>query len=472
MQNKFGVYLVNTHDKAETWDYMSKLNPNAIRILDPSVSLVKRVYDMFPNALIFPRYWAISENQEEYQRNPVGLANQHVEFWKNTIAEYAKAGMDKDRFVTVSTNEPRIYSDVDRNKDYAGWRKDMDNIYRYNLEYNLTLAAGLGKQNIKTCLLNFSTGHPANLKDNEPSYWQWAQPLVEPTNRYGHYWCIHEYFGKGGIKELWGWLCGRWQHIPFDVPIVVGEFSLDRCTTEPSVNQQQRGWQSVMSKQQFAIEVNSYLAHVELDKRVKTVFPFLTDYADNKWQSFDTNPARNEILKEKSVNYETYLPVVIIDEKPPIEPEPPVEPSDNIYRLKWPILSPITQFFGGTHEGLDVGVQSGTPIYAISDGDVAWVDFEKNGYGNYVRIWHKHLKVHSFVGHCSVIIVKQGDKVKKGQLLGYSGNTGNSTGSHTHWEIRMADSSGVYLSNVSLFSNGKVDPLTYLYALDSVFGHE
>jgi murein DD-endopeptidase MepM/ murein hydrolase activator NlpD len=469
MQNKFGVYLVNTHDKAETWDYMSKLNPNAIRILDPSVSLVKRVYDMFPNALIFPRYWAISENQEEYQRNPVGLANQHVEFWKNTIAEYAKAGMDKDRFVTVSTNEPRIYSDVDRNKDYFGWRKDMDNIYRYNLEYNLTLANGLGKQGIKSCLLNLSTGHPANLKDNEPSYWQWAQSLVEPTNRYGHYWCIHEYFGKGGIKELWGWLCGRWQHIPFDVPIVVGEFSLDRYTTEPSVNQQQRGWQSVMSKQQFAIEVNSYLAHVELDPRVKTVFPFLTDYASNMWQSFDLNPARNEILKEKSVNYETYLPVIINTGTPP---EPPVEPSDNIYRLKWPVLSPITQLYGGEHSGLDIALPNRTPIYALTDGDVAWVDSEINGYGNYVRVYHKSLSAHSFYAHFDTVVVKQGDKVKKGQLLGYSGSTGNSTGFHLHLELRLANPDGSYRQGVSTFRNAQVDPLSFLYALDSAFGHE
>jgi hypothetical protein len=469
MQNKIGVYFVPTHDKNSDWDYIKQLNPSVIRIMDASNEKVKRLYNLLPNAIIYPRYWSISEDQARYKSDPVGLAKDHVNFWRDKIKEYESFGMDRNRFVTVSQNEPTIWSNANRNQDYNAWLADMKNVYRYNLEYNLTLANDMGKHGIKSTLLGLSVGHPANLKDAEPPYWGWAEPLVEPTLKYGHIWELHEYWSNQGPQQNWGWWAGRWTSVPFDVPIIIGECGIDKYVEDGSVSQHKRGWQAWVTPKEYAKQINSYAAHLELDERVFGTFVFLTDFASRDWASFNTEAAHSEILKEKSVNYETYLPVIINTGTPP---EPPVEPSDNIYRLKWPVLSPITQFFGGTHEGLDIGVQSGTPIYAISDGDVAWVDFEKNGYGNYVRVWHKHLKVHSFVGHCSVIIVKQGDKVKKGQLLGYSGNTGNSTGNHTHWEIRMADSSGAYLPNVSLFSNGRVDPLTYLYALDSVFGHE
>lgn len=477
-QSKLGVYLVNTHDRAENWDYIQKLQPKAIRLLDPNVSLIKRVYDLLPNTVIFPRYWSISEEQDRYVNQPVNLANEHTQFWKEKIAEYERNGMSRGRFVTVSTNEPTIWSSIDRNSNHAGWLKDMERIYKYNLDYNMTLAHGLGKENIKSCLLNFSVGHPANQRDGELSYWKWAEPLVQPTRQYGHVWCIHEYWPKNGPQEGWGWYSGRWQHIPFDVPIVIGECGIDRYVNEPGVAQHQRGWKSVVSARDYAIQLNSYAAHLELDKRVFACFPFLTDYADNKWQSFDTMDAREEILKEKNVPYQTYLPVIITTggTKPPVEPEkPPVTNEGNGYKLYWPPLSPITNFFGGEHNGLDIGIPTGTEIRALADGDVAWSELDTNtpSYGEYIRLYHKQLGVHSFYGHLSKRLVKQGEKVKKGQLIGYSGWTGTvkpvgQGGSHLHFEIRLANPDGSYKKGVSPFHAGQCDPIAYLNALANI----
>ena len=137
MQNKIGVYFVPTHDKNSDWDYIKQLNPSVIRIMDASNEKVKRLYDLLPNAIIYPRYWSISEDQARYKSDPIGLAKDHVKFWIDKIKEYESFGMDRNRFVTVSQNEPTIWSDVNRNQDYNAWLADMKNVYRYNLEYNL-----------------------------------------------------------------------------------------------------------------------------------------------------------------------------------------------------------------------------------------------------------------------------------------------------------------------------------------------
>jgi murein DD-endopeptidase MepM/ murein hydrolase activator NlpD len=85
------------------------------------------------------------------------------------------------------------------------------------------------------------------------------------------------------------------------------------------------------------------------------------------------------------------------------------------------------------HSGIDLGVWTGTPIYALADGVViysGWMD----GYGNVVMINHGNLT--SLYGHNSSLVVKVGQTVKGGQLITYSGNTGLSSGPHLHFEIR------------------------------------
>jgi len=168
MQNKLGVYFVPVHDKNSDWDYIKQLNPKVIRIMDASNEKIKRLYDILPGATIYPRYWSISENQDKYKNDPIGLAREHIEFWKNKIKEYELIGMDRNRFITVSQNEPTIWAAVDRNQNYNAWLSEMQKVYGYNLNYNFTLAKGLGDLRIKSTLLGFSVGHPANLRDNEP----------------------------------------------------------------------------------------------------------------------------------------------------------------------------------------------------------------------------------------------------------------------------------------------------------------
>lgn len=85
------------------------------------------------------------------------------------------------------------------------------------------------------------------------------------------------------------------------------------------------------------------------------------------------------------------------------------------------------------HAGMDLGVGIGTPIYALADGEVIYSGW-MSGYGNVIMIDHGSLT--SVYAHNSSLVGKAGQKVKGGQLISYSGNTGLSSGPHLHFEVR------------------------------------
>ncbi|MFN3818400.1 M23 family metallopeptidase [Blastomonas sp.] len=89
--------------------------------------------------------------------------------------------------------------------------------------------------------------------------------------------------------------------------------------------------------------------------------------------------------------------------------------------------------FRRMHSGIDFRARSGTPIYATADGVVNYSG-RKGGYGNFVRIAHGG-NIASGYGHMSRIAVSNGTRVRRGQVIGYVGSTGLSTGPHLHYEL-------------------------------------
>lgn len=87
------------------------------------------------------------------------------------------------------------------------------------------------------------------------------------------------------------------------------------------------------------------------------------------------------------------------------------------------------------HEGVDFSAPVGTPIYATGDGKVERLKSRMSGYGNVVKIDHG-FGYETLYAHMSKIIVRPGQKVKRGEIIGYVGNTGRSTGPHLHYEVR------------------------------------
>ena len=87
------------------------------------------------------------------------------------------------------------------------------------------------------------------------------------------------------------------------------------------------------------------------------------------------------------------------------------------------------------HTGMDFTAPIGTPIHATGNGSVSKVEYDGRGYGNNVMINHGW-GFESVYGHMSKIVVRPGQKINRGDLLGYVGNSGTSTGPHLHYEVR------------------------------------
>lgn len=105
----------------------------------------------------------------------------------------------------------------------------------------------------------------------------------------------------------------------------------------------------------------------------------------------------------------------------------------------YPFIGTITSRFGSRwgrmHTGIDIAASQGAPIRASADGIISFADWE-SGYGNLVKINHGN-QMQTCYAHCSKILVKEGQRVKKGDIIARVGSTGNSTGPHLHFEIRL-----------------------------------
>lgn len=100
------------------------------------------------------------------------------------------------------------------------------------------------------------------------------------------------------------------------------------------------------------------------------------------------------------------------------------------------------------HAGLDFSAPQGTPVYASANGTISVAGNLGNGYGNHVVIRHGY-GYETLYGHLYKIKARNGQKVKRGEIIGYVGSTGKSTGPHLHYEVHR---NGV-----------KVDPIYYFY---------
>jgi len=113
----------------------------------------------------------------------------------------------------------------------------------------------------------------------------------------------------------------------------------------------------------------------------------------------------------------------------------------------WPVMGPITGAFGervdpfngegAFHSGVDISCGYGQPVLAPADGVVTYADFY-NGYGRMLQVDHGN-GISTRYGHLSGFAVADGQTVHKGQVIGYVGLSGRSTGPHLHYEVRIHD---------------------------------
>ena len=128
---------------------------------------------------------------------------------------------------------------------------------------------------------------------------------------------------------------------------------------------------------------------------------------------------------------------------------PPFNPDKNRFRLSSPFgfrsdpMSGMTRF----HSGYDFAMKPGNPVYTTGDGVVETVKYELGGYGNSVTIDHG-FGYKTRYAHMKMIYVVEGMKIKRGECIGESGNSGKSTGPHLHYEV--------------IYRGNHVNPMNYL----------
>jgi murein DD-endopeptidase MepM/ murein hydrolase activator NlpD len=113
------------------------------------------------------------------------------------------------------------------------------------------------------------------------------------------------------------------------------------------------------------------------------------------------------------------------------------------------------------HTGLDFAAQKGTPIYATGDGVVSKVARNAGGYGNEIQINHGYGYV-TLYAHLSEFAVREGQKIKRGECIGYVGSTGSSTAPHLHYEVMH---NGAKVNPVHFFFN-ELSPGEYQQMLE------
>ena len=106
----------------------------------------------------------------------------------------------------------------------------------------------------------------------------------------------------------------------------------------------------------------------------------------------------------------------------------------------WPVSGPVISDYGATlsggrNDGINIATPYGSPIHAAAAGQISYAGNELRGYGNLVLIKHDDGYVTAYA-HAERIVVNRGDYVAKGQVIGYSGQTGDVTSPQLHFEIR------------------------------------
>ena len=159
-------------------------------------------------------------------------------------------------------------------------------------------------------------------------------------------------------------------------------------------------------------------------------------YSDNLSLSHSSNQAADTTFASLFSNWRQ------MDEATPLTPRSAVyvpvgRPVDDLaLTSNFGVRSDPFSGHARMHKGIDIPGPVGTPVYATADGIVNRSE-RMSGYGNLVEITHGN-DTQTRYGHLSRLLVQPNERVRRGQLIGLMGSTGRSTGSHLHYEIRIA----------------------------------
>ena len=147
----------------------------------------------------------------------------------------------------------------------------------------------------------------------------------------------------------------------------------------------------------------------------------------NKAKNIDDIKKGIQVIEKADEKYKQFY--IFIPSFSPLNPDKTKRISSKFGKRFHPIDGKIKK-----HLGLDISAKTGTPVHATASGKVQKIKKSNYGYGNVIEL--KHLfGFQTKYAHLDKIIVKEGQDIKKGDIIGFVGNTGKSTGSHLHYEV-------------------------------------
>ncbi len=241
------------------------------------------------------------------------------------------------------------------------------------------------------------------------------------------------------------------------IDTVVPEYSLAFITNSEEINEEQIlnkiAEQTVVTYKYYAVTIDNEQKSIvnTLDEAENLVSEMKEQYKNT---SVIEKIGINEIYTQNENEYKA-VDIKVAEEKVSNELEEIESATVNgVYLAQKPISGVITSRYGEresirsyAHTGLDIAAPYGTKIKSASEGTVTWAGY-KGSYGNLIIV-NCGNGVEIYYGHCSKLYVKAGDKVKAGDEIGAVGSTGNSTGNHLHFEIRV--------------NGNRVNPQNYIY---------
>lgn len=430
-----GMYGSFLHERQVDKDLMAGMRPKAVVVMDPTASKVAKIWQLVKdqNAYIILRKWEWDDNRtqqnpegiyKELWADPIGLGKRQALQWSTFVVELYRSANSQNLAMPSSS---RLICHLINEPDTNGADKQLA-INRYTLSA-LAKIKELNRIYIPAYLgcFNFGTGHPAELKDGKPN-WEPFKTSLDLIRNTGHWVLLHEYYNSYGITNPdtnpWHVFRHHWAPLQDGYSVGIAEWGCEELVN--NVMDRNHGWQGKLSASQYAADYYWYCTHC--NDFVQWVSIFASDTPG--WETFDPAPAKDDLIKTANALWKEQ------GQKPPIEPpiEPPVTE-----KLIVPCKGTVTQRFGEDgHNGIDIANVEKTNILAIADGTVEWVGWDE-AYGSYIRIYHPQYHCHSFYAHLSFISVEGGQNVGVGQVIGLMGSTGNSTGPHLHFEIRMGE---------------------------------
>ncbi|WP_460545506.1 peptidoglycan DD-metalloendopeptidase family protein [Echinicola sediminis] len=168
---------------------------------------------------------------------------------------------------------------------------------------------------------------------------------------------------------------------------------------------------------------------IQIDSIWVTAFEYYSSWDSQRIDSYDFNPK----------DFSDTIPIKLYD---------------SFYGTNWssPLnATKINSEFGFRryrwHHGTDLDLNTGDPVYSVFDGIVRMRSYDRYGYGYYLVVRHKN-GLETLYGHLSKFNVEVGQEVKAGEIIGYGGSTGRSSGPHLHFEVRYQ---GLSINPTELF---------------------